>query len=136
MQRQHGAIPDQPSRIRDVLAHSCRNMDARRSSACESQRKLRKSGLTQVIDKGMSIAEQIGEHREKVSAATYDIGQVRLGHVHGGEDSTRIEAFRKPNMRRRCGGSRSSCGHHEEVPEYIAFLQDHGFEPRRGGRKA
>jgi phosphosulfolactate synthase len=94
----------------------------------DRKRKPRKSGLTQVLDKGMSIAEI--ESMCEVSADYVDI--VKFGWATSmvvQNLDAKLEAFRSNNIDVCCGGSLFELAVvKKQVPEYIAFLKDHGFE--------
>ncbi len=92
------------------------------------KRKPRKSGLTQVLDKGMSIAEI--ESMCEVSADYVDI--VKFGwatSVVVQNLDAKLEAYRSHNIDVCCGGSLFELAVvKKQVPDYISFLKDHGFE--------
>src|SRR5512143_1481159 len=92
------------------------------------KRKPRKSGLTQVLDKGMSIAEI--ESMCEVSADYVDV--VKFGwatSVIVQNLDAKLEAYRRHNIDVCCGGSLFELAVvKKQIPEYIAFLKDHDFE--------
>jgi phosphosulfolactate synthase len=92
------------------------------------KRKPRKSGLTQVLDKGLSIAEI--ESMLEVAADFVDI--VKFGwatSVIVQNLDAKLEAYRASNIDVCCGGSLFELAVvKKQVPEYVAFLKDHGFE--------
>ena len=92
------------------------------------KRKPRKSGLTQVLDKGMSIAEI--ESMCEVAADYVDI--VKFGWATSmvvQNLDAKLEAFRRHNIDVCCGGSLFELAViKKQIPEYVAFLKDHGFE--------
>lgn len=92
------------------------------------KRKPRKSGLTQVLDKGLSIAEI--ESMLEVAADYVDI--VKFGWATSmivQNLEAKLEAYRSNNIDVCCGGSLFELAVvKKQIPEYIAFLKDHGFE--------
>jgi phosphosulfolactate synthase len=92
------------------------------------KRKPRKTGLTQVLDKGLSIAEI--ESMLEVSASYVDI--VKLGwatSVVVENLDAKLDAYRRADIDVCCGGSLFELAVvKKQIPEYIAFLKDHGFE--------
>jgi phosphosulfolactate synthase len=92
------------------------------------KRKPRKTGLTQVLDKGLSITEI--ESMLEVAADFVDI--VKLGwatSVVVQNLDAKLDAFRRANIDVCCGGSLFELAVvKKKIPEYIAFLKDHGFE--------
>ena len=92
------------------------------------KRKPRKSGLTQVLDKGLSIAEI--ESMLEVSADYVDI--VKFGWATSmivQNLEAKLEAYRSNDIDVCCGGSLFELAVvKKQLPEYIAFLKDHGFE--------
>ena len=90
--------------------------------------KPRKSGLTQVLDKGLSIAEI--ESMLEVAADYVDI--VKFGwatSVIVQNLDAKLEAYRSNNIDVCCGGSLFELAViKKQVPEYVAFLKDHGIE--------
>lgn len=92
------------------------------------KRKPRKTGLTQVLDKGLSIAEI--ESLLEVAADYVDI--VKLGwatSVVVQNLDAKLDAFRRSNIDVCCGGSLFELAVvKKQLPDYIAFLKDHGLE--------
>jgi phosphosulfolactate synthase len=92
------------------------------------KRKPRKSGLTQVLDKGLSIAEI--ESMLEVAADYVDI--VKFGWATSmivQNLEAKLEAYRSNNIDVCCGGSLFELAVvKKQMNEYTAFLKDHGFE--------
>jgi phosphosulfolactate synthase len=92
------------------------------------KRKPRKSGLTQVLDKGLSLADI--DSMLEVSADYVDV--VKFGwatSVVVQNLDAKLDAFRRANIDVCCGGSLFELAVvKKQVPQYIAFLKDHGFE--------
>ncbi len=92
------------------------------------KRKPRKSGLTQVLDKGMSVAEI--ENMLEVAASFVDI--VKFGWATSmvvQNFDAKLEAYRKHAIDVCCGGSLFELAVvRKKLNDYIAFLKDHGFE--------
>ncbi len=90
--------------------------------------KPRKVGLTQVLDKGMSIAEI--ESMCEVSADYVDV--VKFGWATSmvvQNLDAKLEAYRSHNIDVCCGGSLFELAVvKKQLPEYIAFLKDHAFD--------
>ena len=90
--------------------------------------KPRKTGLTQVLDKGLSIAE--AEGMLEVAAGYVDI--VKFGwatSVVVENFEAKLETFRRHGIDVCCGGSLFELAvHRKQLKEYIAFLSDHGFK--------
>jgi len=94
----------------------------------DRKRKPRKTGLTQVLDKGLSTAEI--ESMLEVAADFVDI--VKFGwatSVIVQNLDAKLETYRRHDIDVCCGGSLFELAVvKKQVPEYISFLKDHGFE--------
>ena len=106
---------------------------ARRSSATRAApTKPRKTGLTQVLDKGLSIAEVEG--MLEVAASYVDI--VKFGwatSVVVENFEAKLETFRRHGIDVCCGGSLFELAvHRKQLNEYIAFLSAPRLQVRRG----
>jgi len=92
------------------------------------KRKPRKTGLTQVLDKGLSTSEI--ESMLEVAADFVDI--VKFGwatSVIVQNLDAKLETYRRNDIDVCCGGSLFELAVvKKQLPEYIAFLKDHGFE--------
>jgi phosphosulfolactate synthase len=92
------------------------------------KRKPRKTGLTQVLDKGLSIAEI--ESMLEVAADYVDI--VKFGWATSmivQNLDAKLEAYHASNIDVCCGGSLFELAVvKKQLPDYIAFLKDHAFE--------
>ena len=90
--------------------------------------KPRKTGLTQVLDKGLSIAE--AEGMLEVAEGYVDI--VKFGwatSVVVENFEAKLETFRRHGIDVCCGGSLFELAvHRKQLKEYIAFLSDHDFK--------
>src|SRR5262249_18342252 len=90
--------------------------------------KPRKTGLTQVLDKGMSIAE--AEGMLEVAESYVDV--VKFGwatSVVVENFEAKLETFRRHGINVCCGGSLFELAvHRKMLSEYISFLQDHDFK--------
>ncbi len=90
--------------------------------------KPRKTGLTQVLDKGLSIAEV--ESMLEVAESYVDV--VKFGWATSivvENFEGKLEAFRRHGIAVCCGGSLFELAvHRKMLNEYIAFLQDHDFK--------
>jgi phosphosulfolactate synthase len=90
--------------------------------------KPRKTGLTQVLDKGLSIAEVEG----MLEVAESYVDVVKFGwatSVVVENFEGKLEAFRRHGITVCCGGSLFELAvHRKKLNEYIAFLQDHDFK--------
>ncbi len=90
--------------------------------------KPRKTGLTQVLDKGMSVAEVEG--LLEVAAGYVDV--VKFGwatSVVVENFEAKLETFRRHEIAVCCGGSLFELAvHRKMLSEYIAFLRDHDFK--------
>jgi phosphosulfolactate synthase len=90
--------------------------------------KPRKTGLTQVLDKGLSIAEVEG----MLEVAESYVDVVKFGwatSVVVENFEGKLEAFRRHGIVVCCGGSLFELAvHRKKLNEYIAFLQDHDFK--------
>lgn len=89
--------------------------------------KPRKVGLTQVLDKGLSVAEVEG----MLEVAQGYVDVVKFGWATSivvENFEAKLEAFRRHGIAVCCGGSLFELAvHRRMLTEYIAFLQDHGF---------
>jgi phosphosulfolactate synthase len=92
------------------------------------KRKPRKSGLTQVLDKGLSTAEI--ESMLEVAADYVDI--VKFGWATSmvvQNFETKLESYRRHNIDVCCGGTLFEIAIvKKQLNDYIAFLKDHDFE--------
>jgi len=90
--------------------------------------KPRKTGLTQVLDKGLSIAEVEG--MLEVAASYVDV--VKFGwatSVVVENFEAKLETFRRHDINVCCGGSHFELAvHRKMLNEYVAFLLHHGFK--------
>src|SRR5262249_59557021 len=90
--------------------------------------KPRKTGLTQVLDKGLSVGEVEG--MLEVGASYIDV--VKFGwatSVVVENFEAKLETFRRHGIDVCCGGSLFELAvHRKQLKEYIAFLTDHGFQ--------
>ena len=90
--------------------------------------KPRKTGLTQVLDKGLSIVEVEG----LLEVAESYVDVVKFGwatSVVVENFEGKLEAFRRHGIAVCCGGSLFELAvHRKKLNEYIAFLADHGFK--------
>jgi phosphosulfolactate synthase (CoM biosynthesis protein A) len=90
--------------------------------------KPRKTGLTQVLDKGLSIAEVEG--MLEVAASYVDV--VKFGwatSVVVENFEAKLETFRRHDINVCCGGSHFELAVHRKLlNEYVAFLLHHGFK--------
>jgi phosphosulfolactate synthase len=92
------------------------------------KRKPRKTGLTQVLDKGMSIAEI--ESMCEVAASYVDIVKFGWATSMVVENlDAKLETYRSHDIDVCCGGSLFELAVvKKQLPEYVAFLKDHDFE--------
>ena len=90
--------------------------------------KPRKTGLTQVLDKGLSSAEVEG----MLEVAESYVDVVKFGwatSVVVENFEAKLETFRRHGIAVCCGGSLFELAvHRKKLNEYIAFLQDHDFK--------
>jgi len=90
--------------------------------------KPRKTGLTQVLDKGLSVGEVEG--MLEVGASYIDV--VKFGwatSVVVENFEAKLETFRRHGIDVCCGGSLFELAvHRKKLNEYIAFLQAHDFK--------
>jgi len=94
----------------------------------QRSQKPRKAGLTQVLDKGLSIAEIEG----LLEVAESYVDVVKFGwatSVVVENFEGKLETFRRHGIAVCCGGSFFELAvHRKKLNEYIAFLQDHDFK--------
>src|SRR5262245_5104943 len=92
------------------------------------KRKPRKTGLTQVLDKGLSIAEI--ESMLEVAADYVDV--VKLGWATSmivQNLDAKLEAYRRSDIDVCCGGSLFELAVvKRQLPDYIAFLKERDFD--------
>jgi phosphosulfolactate synthase len=90
-------------------------------------KKPRETGLTHVLDKGMSVAEV--DNLLEVAAGYVDI--VKFGwatSVVVENLEAKLQAFRRHGIQVCCGGSLFELAvRRQKVDEYVAFLKDHDF---------
>jgi len=92
------------------------------------KRKPRKTGLTQVLDKGLSVAEI--ESMLEVAADYIDV--VKFGWATSmivQNFEAKVDALRRHKIDVCCGGSLFELAVvKKQLPDYVTFLKDNGFE--------
>ena len=90
--------------------------------------KPRESGLTHVLDKGMSVADV--DDLLEVAASYVDIVKFGWGTAVVVENlDVKLAAFRRHGIQVCCGGSLFELAvRRQKVDAYVGFLKDHGFD--------